>query len=289
MNLSSFVPRASALGVLGVVVYRQGEEASHFMEGDMRRNIYSASKTFTSAAVGIALREGLLSLDEKLVDIFPDKLPESPGENLCKATIQHLLTMTLGQEKAFLMGEDRPTYTDNDWVRLGLSLPFVYEPGTRFVYNNLGPYLAGLIIQNRCGCDLLSYLEPRLLFPMGIRRTVWEVDPQGRTFGSGGMMLCLREMHKLGLLYLHEGSWEGRQLLDPAWVRETAKKHVDNGQEGYGYLVWRGRENSYRIDGKFCQWSIVFPDKDAVISLQSECRKSDELMDLVFSELYPQL
>ncbi len=289
MNLEAFLPQAEKLGVLGIMITRRGEEFSHFFEGDIRRNIYSASKTFTSAAVGIALREGLLSLEERLVDVFADRIPAHPDENLQRATVRDLLTMALGQEKACLMGPQRPLYQETDWVRMGLSIPFVYEPGTHFVYNNLGPYLAGILVQERCGCDLLSYLEPRLLTPLGIRKTVWEVDPQGRTFGAGGMMLCLSELHRLGLLYLQEGSWRGRQLLDPAWVRESSQKQVDNGQEGYGYLIWRGRENSCRIDGKYCQWSIVFPERDAVLSLFSECRRDRELMDLVFSEIYPQL
>ena len=92
-------------------------------------------------------QEGLLSLDEKLTEAFAEDLPKEVDENLKKATVRDLLTMCLGQEKGNLMGEQRPLYAEDDWVKLSLSLPFVYEPGTHFVYNNVGPYLAGILVQ----------------------------------------------------------------------------------------------------------------------------------------------
>ena len=126
MELREFVQAATPLRALGVVVSKDGQEiARHTWEGACRRNIYSATKSFTSAAVGIAIREGLLSLDEKLTDAFSEDLPEMVSENLQMATVRDLLTMCLGQQKGFLMGEDRPYYTDPNWVRLALAQPFV--------------------------------------------------------------------------------------------------------------------------------------------------------------------
>lgn len=121
------------------------------------------NKKFTSCAMGFAIQEGLISLDEKLTDAFADDIPENPDENLKKATVRDLLTMCLGQESGHLMGEQRPLYKEDDWVKMVLSIPFVYEPGTHFVYNNVGPYLAGILVQRRSGTDLVSYLMPRLL------------------------------------------------------------------------------------------------------------------------------
>ena len=168
-----------------------------YWDEDCRRNIYSASKSFTSCAVGFAVQEGLIDLDERLMDAFKEDIPNNPDENLKKATVKDLLTMTLGQEKGFLMGKQRPRMEEQNWVKASLAIPFVYEPGTHFVYNNVGPYLAGILVQRRAGCDLLSYLTPRLLKPLGIRKTIWEVDPEGNTFGAGGLFLTVSELHKL--------------------------------------------------------------------------------------------
>lgn len=114
-----------------------------------RRNIYSASKSFTSCAVGFAVQEGLIDLDERLMDAFKEDIPNNPDENLKKATVKDLLTMTLGQEKGFLMGKQRPRMEEQNWVKASLAIPFVYEPGTHFVYNNVGPYLAGILVSTK--------------------------------------------------------------------------------------------------------------------------------------------
>ena len=290
IDLTGFVNRAQDLRLIAVIVSQHGEKAASYnWDDDCRRNIYSASKSFTSAAVGIAMREGLLSLDEKLTDAFSADLPDRVSENLARATVRDLLTMQLGQREAALMGGQRPFYEEEDWVRLSLSLPFEDAPGTRFVYNNVGPYLAGVLVQRRAGCDLVSYLMPRLFGPLGIKRPMWEADPKGYTFGAGGLFLNLPELHRLGLLYLQDGLWEGRQLVPADWVHESGSKQADNDSYGYGYLFWLGEKGSFRADGKYCQWSIVLKERDAVISVMAECRQGDRLNRAVFDEIYPQL
>lgn len=290
IQLNSFIETAAPLRALGVVVSQNGQEiARHTWEGACRRNVYSASKSFTSAAVGIAVREGLLSLDERLTDAFPEELPETVSENLQKATVRDLLTMCLGQPKAFLMGEDRPYYPERNWAKLALAQPFSYEPGTKFVYNNVGPYLAGLLVQRRAGCDLVHYLMPRLFDPMGIQLPTWETDPQGNTFGAGGLFLTMDELHKFGLLYLQNGRWNGRQLVPEIWVAESTKKQVENGGYGYGYLFWGGEHGSFRADGKYGQFSILMRDKNAVVTIVAESREADKLLVAVFQHIYCQL
>lgn len=290
MDLRAFVEAAGPLRALGVVVSQGGEErARHLWEGACRRNVYSASKSFTSAAVGIALREGLLSLEEKLVECFPEELPDPVPEGLARATVRDLLTMCLGQGKAFLMGEDRPYYPERNWVKLSLAQPFPFAPGERFVYNNVGPYLAGMLVQRRAGCDLVHYLMPRLFDPLGIQLPTWESDPFGNTFGAGGLFLTLDELHRFGLLCQQNGAWQGRQLIPAQWLQEASRKQVDNGSHGYGYLFWRGPENSFRADGKYGQYTIILPDREAVITVVAESREADKLHRAVFEHIVPQL
>ena len=262
-----------------------------YWDEDCRRNIYSASKSFTSCAVGFAVQEGLIDLNERLVDAFAEDIPMHPDRNLQMATVKDLLTMTLGQEKGFLMGKQRPRMEEEDWVKAALAIPFVYEPRMHFVYNNVGPYLAGMLVQRRAGCDLLAYLTPRLLNPLKIRRTVWEVDPLGNTFGAGGLFLTVSELHKLGLLYLQDGSWNGKQLLSKEWIRESTRKQVENDKNayGYGYLFWGGRHNCFLANGKYGQYTIGFRNKNAVITLMSENRQTDRLEEFITDEVYKML
>ncbi len=109
--------------------------------------------------------------------------------------------MCFGLEKGSLMGEQRPFYEEDNWVKISLAIPFKYNPGTHFVYNNVGPYLAGILVQRRFGCDLVSYLTPRLFSKLGIKRPTWETAPLN-SFGAGGLFLTLSELHKFGLFYL---------------------------------------------------------------------------------------
>lgn len=287
--MKGFDERARELRLLNLRVWKEGALVlSKDYDSEMRRNQYSASKSFTSAAVGIALGEGLLSLEERLVDAFPKDVPECAGENLQKATVRDLLTMGLGQGKGYLMGEQRPFLQEEDWVRYALSLPFEYAPGEKFVYNNVGPYLAGVLVQRRSGCDLVSYLTPRLFAPMGIQRPTWETDPQGFTFGAGGLFLCVTELLKFGRLLLQKGRWDGRQLVPEAYLKEAAKKQIENGEQGYGYLFWRGERDSFRADGKYGQYALVFPEEDAVICTNAELLDQRKLLDFLM-ECQPQL
>lgn len=287
INLDSFEQTAAALNVLGIKISQNGELLAHNLwDDECRRNVYSASKSFTSCAVGLAVKEGLLRLDEKLTEAFPHDLPETISDHLAKATVRDLLTMCLGQEEPSLMGPQRPLYPQDDWVKLSLALPFPYEPGTHFVYNNVGPYLAGILVQRRAGCDLVSYLTPRLFEPLGIKRPTWESDPLGNTFGAGGLFLTLSELHKFGLLYLQKGIWEGRSILPEAWIAESTRPQDD---PRYGYLFWMGEHNSYRADGKYSQLSIVLPEKNAVITTVAECRKPKELLRAVYDNICTQL
>lgn len=282
MDRAAFDRRAQELRLLNLLVWKDGKEVFRWdSEGEIRRNQYSASKSFTSVAVGIAEREGLLSLDEPLVEAFPEEVPDNPCQNLQKATVRDLLTMCLGQGEGALMGEQRPFLAERDWVRYSLALPFPYAPGEKFVYNNVGPYLAGVLVQRRAGCDLVSYLTPRLFAPLGIVRPTWEADPQGYTFGAGGLFLSVSELTRFGQLLLQKGAWEGKQLIPAAYVEAASAKQVENGAEGYGYLFWRGKENSYRADGKYGQFAIVFPGENLVIGANAECRVQGQLLDFL--------
>ncbi len=292
MNLSCFEQRAVPLGVLGLVVSQHGEKiAKQVWDDECRRNVYSASKSFTACAVGMAIGEGLLFLEEKLVDAFPEELPEEISDNLRAATVRDLLTMCLGQEHGELMGAQRPLYGHGDWVRMSLAFPFTDKPGTKFVYSNVGPYLAGILVQRRAGCNLVDYLMPRLFTPLGITRPTWETDPEGMTFGAGGLMLTMEELHRFGLLHLQKGCWNGLQLVPESWVSACMTNQVGSlcGEYGYGYLFWGGPHGSFRADGKYCQFSIVIPEKDAVITVIAQCWDGKALSNAIWEEIYPQL
>ncbi len=289
MDIQLLEEQQADLRLLNLLVWQNGSLLfRRDWEPDIRRNIYSASKSFTSLAVGIAVREGLLSLEERLCEAFPREIPEDPSEFLQKATVRDLLTMGLGQDQAYLMGGQRVAMEETDWVRFCLSRPFSFAPGSRFLYSNTGPYLAGVLVQRRSGCSLTEYLQPRLFDPLGIRRTVWEIDPQGYTFGAGGLFLSAKELLLVGRLLLSEGNWNGKSLVPAEYIQKAGSRQIENDREGYGYLFWRGSYGSFRADGKYGQMIVVIPDRQAVVVTTAESRCSD-LEKVCLDVIYPQL
>lgn len=289
-KFAAFEAQAPAYRVTNYQVYQKGEKiAEHHWLGEHRVNTYSASKSFTATAVGIALKEGLLSLDERVVDCFAAEIaalyPAGADENLAALTVRDLLTMGVGQEQPLLMGEDRPFLKEEDWVGYALAQPISVKPGSRFLYSNTGPYLAGILVQRRAGCTLTDYLYPRLFAPLGIQRPTWECDPRGNTFGAGGLFLCVSELAKLGLLYLQKGRWGKKQIVSEQWVKQASAKQMDNGKQGYGYLFWLGKQGTFRADGKYGQFAIVSEQKQAVIAINAQCPDQDALLELVYDQI----
>ena len=290
MNLNPFIVATRDKGMLGVMAIQDGEVIAEGYTADRdRRNIYSGTKSFTSAAVGLAVREGLLSLDERIVDCFPDEVPEKPSDHLLLLRVRDLLTMQMGHDREYLMGYERPFLQFNDWPRYVLRQEIPVRPGTAFFYDNAPPYLAGVLVERRAGCDLADYLYPRLFLPLGIPKPTWERDPDGHAFGAGGMMLALWEFARFGQLYAQGGVYHGRRILDEAWVRESAEKHAETREHGYGYLFFRGPHGSFSANGKYGQFSVIFPEKRAVIAAVSESRDGDAIRKGIYELLYPQL
>lgn len=174
-----------------------------------------------------------------------------------------------------LMGAMRPKMVEKDWVKFVLNAKVVHEPGTVFQYNNAGPYLLGILVQRKTGMSLVDYLMPRLFEPLGIARPECEKDPLGNTFGAGGLQLNVSEFAKLGLLYLQKGQWNGRQLIPEQWVAEAGSAQIlsDQGDDEigrhYGYLFWTMPDGAFRADGKYGQYCIVLPKKNAVVAINS--------------------
>lgn len=264
------------LAVRGLRVYRDGALiASYQPQPEERQNQYSGTKSFTSTACAFAIQEGLFTLDDYVLDHFRQDAPEAVSENLKQMRLRHLITMSMGFESPMLMGAQRPNMTEKDWVQYVLRAPVIHKPGTVFQYNNAGPYLLGILIQRKTGMSLVDYLMPRLFEPLGIPRPQDEKDPLGNTFGAGGLQLNVSELAKLGLLYLQKGQWQGRQLIPASWVEEASRSFIvsdqGDGEIGtdYGYLFWIMPDGMFRADGKYGQYCIVVPKKNAVIAINS--------------------
>ncbi|MFJ3407919.1 serine hydrolase domain-containing protein [Promicromonospora sp. NPDC090134] len=298
--LRRLVDRLDALeDVHSVMVLRHGSVVGeawwHPHTADRPHVMFSVSKSFTSTAVGIAVHEGLLTLDDRVVDLLPDDAPADPGEHLRALRVRDLLTMTTGHSASTMEGIDRTiSLPGAGWARAILAQPVEHEPGTRFVYNTGATYLLSAILHRLTGERLLDYLTPRLLEPLGITHATWEQDPDGIDVGGFGLSVTTEEMAAFGQLYLQGGVWQGRQLVPAGWVAAATAAQVPNGphdwpewNQGYGYQFWQCRHGAYRADGAFGQYIVVWPEKDLVITMTSGLSDLQSVLDAVWDTLLP--
>jgi hypothetical protein len=300
----------SSRGVLGFVdsVERSGLELHSFMllrhgcvaaEGwwapfrpELKHMLYSLSKSFTSTAIGLAVMEGRLSVDDPVVEFFPDKLPEQVSDNLAAMKVRHLLSMSTGH------AEDTTgrlfTSKGPEWTRAFLALPVENPPGTHFVYNSGATYMLSAIITKLTGETLTNYLAPRLFEPLGIEGYNWDLSPEGINTGGWGLSIKTEDIAKLGQLYLNKGVWDGKRILSEDWVREATSKQISNSEgqnidwtQGYGYQFWMCRHGAYRGDGMFGQYCIVMPEKAAVLAMTASVKDMQAVLNLVWQHILP--
>lgn len=251
-------------GKIACEVYREpfAPEYKHMM--------YSVSKSFTSTAIGFAIDEGYIELDTRFVDIFPEARGNKPDEYLEKMTVEDLLTMRSGLSVTPMMDK-----TKDRWFKDILASQWVSEPGTQFLYISENMYLLCCIIHKVTGMSVMKFLKPRLFEPLGIENVFWETCPRGIEAGGWGLMISTPDLAKFVLCYQQGGKFAGKQVIPEWWTKEATKKQAENAGtsedsdsgKGYGYCFWRnaGYENSYRADGMFSQFGIVFEDLDACL------------------------
>ena len=253
--------------------------------------LYSLSKSFTSTAVGLAVAEGKLSLDDEVLKFFPEEAPAEPSQNLRSMRVRDLLRMSSGNQTE----ADFFAPGDTTWVRRFLAHPVPFKPGTHFLYNSPATYMLSAIVQKVTGTPVLEYLRPRLFEPLAFENPTWVTSPQGVTAGAYGLSVRTEELARFGQLYLQKGMWNGRQLVPASWVEEATARQTSNGSapksdwdQGYGYQFWRSR-HGYRGDGAFGQFCIVVPELDAGVAITSGVRDMGRVMNLVWDKLLPEM
>ncbi len=232
---------------------------------DTPAQVHSLSKSVTAMGVGLAISEGLLSLDDRAVDFFPGRLNPLSYITHKDITVRSLLTMSSGV--AF---SETGAITSSDWVRDFFESEIRSEPGLKFAYNSMNSYILSEIVRSVTGMTLGEYLHQRLFLPLGITAWAWETSSTGAEKGGWGLYLRPEDMAKLGVLWLDGGRWEGEQILPREWVREasiqrmrTPKKY---GSFNYGYHIWIARDGSCTLfNGMFGQNVFMFPKNDIVV------------------------
>ena len=222
---------------------------------------FSCSKTFVAAAVGIAIDEKLLRLNDRLVQFFPQHLPPVVSWRLNSITVKDLLTMRSG----FVV--DKQIRNNRlDWIRSYLAHPMNADPGKLFQYDSMDTYLLSAIVQKVTGMTVLDYLKQKVFRHMNITDVKWELSPEGITTGGWGLYIQPESLAKFGQLLLQRGQWHSRQLIPASWVDAMMSKQVVNKGDDYGYQMWLpAYPTAAYASGAYGQYIMVVPRADAVV------------------------
>jgi CubicO group peptidase (beta-lactamase class C family) len=252
--------------------------------------LYSATKSFNSTAVGFAVQEGLLGIDDPLLGHFSDLAPAAPDPMMAAMRVRDLLTMSTGHETDPL--DLLRQRSDGQWTRGFLATDVPRQPGSYFLYNSAAAYVLGALVQRVTEQSVEEYLTPRLFEPLGITQRVWGKSAEGVNLADGGLALRTEDLAKFGQLYLQGGVWNGEQVVPAEWAAAATTSEISTGNNdnnwgyGYGYQFWRSQVG-YRADGSLGQFSFVLPDQDIVLAVTSGTNDSAGVMDRVWQYLLP--
>ena len=218
-----------------------------FQEGQVH-DAASMTKSITSTLIGVAIGEHKLSgVHQPVLALFPERNIGNRDPRKERMTIEHLLTMTSGLDCHVEHAEITLRQMDQskDWVQFMLNLPMAEEPGSKFEYCSGGMHLLSGIISQTTGSSALDFARRELFEPLGIEDAFWPADPQGVSRGWGDLRLQPRDMAKIGYLWLHQGRWEGRQIIPAEWMQAATQAHshpnFGSGEYGYGFWVYPKR------------------------------------------------
>jgi CubicO group peptidase (beta-lactamase class C family) len=263
----------------------------YFNEGSVEQKdrLQSVTKSFTSALVGIALEQGYLSsVDQKMLDFFPEVSDQITDPRKEQITIRHLLQMRAG----YPWEETDPALWDGllsgHYPPLIEEFPLIADPGTEFNYSNLSSNWLGIIVDRATGTNLKAYAEENLSLPLGVEVGEWGTDAEGHNNGCGDLHLTARDAAKFGLLYLNDGEYEGNQVVPANWVHDSLQRYSKDvnatggfpanwglsiSDIGYGYQWWSARVGRHHFDfawGHGGQLIILLDELDMLIVVTSD-------------------
>ena len=257
--------------------------------------VHSVTKSVTSALIGIALEKGYLnSLDQKLIEFFPEYLKDESDLRKKEISLNNLLTMSAGFEWNDRGAVMRYWYSSLDWAEFTLELPLENNPGDKFNYNSSISHLLSIILTKASKTGTLDFANQNLFGPLGISG-YWHQDPQGYHIGGFGLSLTARDLAKIGFLYLNNGYWNSQSIVPENWVKESTSLQIEAfrsplyGRFGYGYHWWVKKVDgvdSFRAWGRRGQYIVIVPELDLVIAVTSQTAMPHPPTSIHYSPLF---
>ena len=288
-KILKFLKRIEKRGAImhSVLMMRHGKVLTeHYwapFNKDFCHRMYSQTKSYTATAIGLLEEEGKLSFNDKLVDIFPEKIGGEISDYLKEQTVRQLLTMTtVGNPRNWFVEGD-PDRTHHYFTGRDIAHP----AGTIWEYDSAGSQVLCAIVEKLSGMKLFDYLKSKLFNKMGTFKTARILKtPNGDSWGDSALLCTTRDMASFGQLLMNGGVWEGERLINEKFVKEATSKQVDNVSSwhrhcfhhGYGYQIWRTEQNGFAFVGMGDELTIALPDRDFLFVCTADHQGTDNMI-----------
>lgn len=278
------------------IIMAKGDEI--FAEGyykpfhkDYLHRMYSVSKTFVAIAIGLAVTEGLVSLDDAVIDYFPEFRNEKTDEYYEECTIRDMLCMNsnIGTFAAWwgIYKGRVEAYYDQKTDKI---------PGTVYWYDSIGSFLLGCIIERLTNKTFLDYLKDKILLEIGFSKDSYTLtEPGGYTVGDSGIMCTARDLLLFARFIMKKGEWNGKQYIDRKFMEDAVKIQSINdldgmgkhcGNQGYGYLIWKTHPDGYSLIGAGEQLAVCDEKNDLCFVITSDNQGDTAARRIIFHEFY---
>lgn len=270
-------------------------------KGVSRQESYSMAKSFSGIGIGIAIDEGIIALNERVADSFPEFTGHIQDTEVLAVTVEDMLKMASGMSKAMFFRDSDERRWTKDWEkRIYEKAEWNLKRGQDFLYNNANPYLLGCLVERKTGQNLLEYMRTRLFEPLDIGNPDMTRCPMGHTIAANGLDINCNELSRFGQMLLNKGEYNGHRIVSEKFVEAALAPQIktdtkpfwpsQNEYLDYGYQFWVDSANNcsyaWGIFGQFC---LILPEKNAVVSVQSLDIKNDRIGALLWEHIVEKL
>lgn len=271
------------------IVYEKYWEPFH---KDFQHRMYSVSKSIVAIAVGFLEQDGLIDLDDCIEKYFADELKNQTDENMKKQTIRNMLMMATAKLERYWFAydiDDRVRfYFENDTE---MSRP----AGTVFQYDSTGSFILGALVERLTGKKMMDYLRENLFDKIGVSEAAYCLEcPGGHSWGDSAVLCTPRDLWLIARFVMNYGTWNGERILNEKYLRDATSRLIDNDMcgvndhcsSGYGYYIWRYRDNAFHFNGMGCQFALCFPEKDLMLIYNGDNQGKDAAKSTILDNFY---